>query len=220
MAYVHKLLRVKLRPLTQLLLLAGLAAAAFAGLGMSIVRDERDQDTLASQIELGEHVLASATAAQQGQAELEARLNAAQQELAAAEDALPSTLDGKEVLEMILARVGESGVRLMRIDTRPPVIETTEGEEGHEYTVLGFDLDVEGSFRQVIALLTTLEDGTTGTIAVGKFDLREVEGTHVLSLELLAYARAPTAEDSSAEDGTPTDEPAAATGETEGTAAQ
>jgi hypothetical protein len=133
---------------------------------------------------------------------------------------LPSTLDGKEVLEMILARVAESQVRLMRIDTRPPVIETTEGEEGHEYTVLGFDLDVEGSFRQVIALLVALEDGATGTIAVGEFDLKKVKGKYVLSLELLAYGRLPTAEDSSAEDGTSTGEPAAATGEAEGTATQ
>lgn len=214
------MLRVRLRPLTQLLLLAGLAAAAFAGLGMSIVRDEWDQNALASQIDLGEDVLRSAAAAQKDQEKLEARLIAAQQDLARTESAFPSTLDGKDVLEMILARVGESQVRLMRIDTRPPAIEAIGRDEAHQYTVFGFDIEVEGALGHVTALLAALEDEATSTIAVGKFDLRQVEGKHVLSLELLAYARGPAAEDSPPEDPTATGGAAEATGGTEGAAGQ
>jgi hypothetical protein len=188
---VERLKRVRLKPLAQLLLLAALAVVAYVALGTSIVREKWHQDALSAQIDLGEGVLLSVADARQDLEELRTRLTEAKQELAAAETAFPTKLDSKDILEMILGDVGESKVRLLRIDIREPI---TEVDEGSAYNVLGLDLDVEGNFGQLVAFLAALENSATSTTRIGSFTLEDKGGQNTLNLELLTYAQSPAAE--------------------------
>jgi hypothetical protein len=197
LSLIDALRKTTLKPLTQLLLLAGLVVVAYVALGLSIVREEWDQHALSSQVKLGEEVLIAAPDSQQDLEELEARLEAAGQELAAAETAFPSELDSRNILETILSYVGESQVRLIRIDIQPP---TTGGDEAGAYSVLSSNLEVEGDFGQLVAFVEALEEGASGATKIGTFALQDVDGQQVLALELLSYARSATAESDSPED--------------------
>jgi len=183
---IDALRRAKLKPLTLLLLLAGLAVVAYVALGVSVLRERRDQDALSSQIDLGEGVLVVAEDSQQDLEDLEARLRAAEQELALAQSAFPSEVDSDGVLRAILAHANESGARVLRVDTQPP---TTEADEANTYSVLGFNLEVEGDFGQLVAFLAALESGAIGASKTGAFSLEGEDGGYTLSLEVLTYAR-------------------------------
>jgi hypothetical protein len=203
LSLLDALRKVTLRPLAQLLLLASLVVIAYVALGVSIVRQEWDQHALSSQVELGEGVLVAAADSQQDFDDLQARLEAAKQELAAAETAFPSELDSRDILETILRYVGESQVRLMRIDIQPP---TTGGDEAGAYSVLASNLEVEGDFGELVAFVKALEERASGATKIGTFALQDVGGQQVLALELLSYARSPTAEPSSPKDESSTSE--------------
>ncbi|MCH8919197.1 MAG: hypothetical protein IIA23_00615 [Chloroflexi bacterium] len=183
---------MKLKPLTLLLLVAGLAVVAYAALGVSFFQQRSDQDALSSQIESAEAVLATARDVREDLAELPARLDTARQQLATAQTAFPSDLDSNTILQAILGYANESQVRVLEVHTQPPAVEA-EGSDGeanvNSYRVLGFDLEVEGTFEQLVAFLAAIEEGATSTSRIGVFSLQESEGRHVLSLEVLSYAR-------------------------------
>ncbi len=191
MSAVDRLKRVRLKPLTQLLLVVAVAVVAYVAMGVSIVREKWDQDALSAQIDLGQGVLLSVADARQDLEELQTRLTEAKQELAAAETAFPSKLDSKDILETILGDVGESKVRLLRIDIREPITEV-DGE--NTYDVLGLDLAVEGDFGQLVDFLAALENRATSTTRIGSFTLEDKGERKVLNLELLTYAQPPAAE--------------------------
>jgi hypothetical protein len=186
LSVLDALRRAKLEPLTLLLLLAGLVVVAYVALGVSALRERRDQDALSSQIDLGEGVLVVAEDSQQELEDLEARLRAAEQELALAQSAFPSEVDSDDVLRTILAHANESRARVLRVETQPP---TTGADEENAYSVLGFNLEVEGDFGQLVAFLAALESGAIGASKTGAFSLEGEEGRYTLNLEVLTYAR-------------------------------
>ena len=186
MSLIDALRRSKLKPLTLLLLLGGLAVVAYVALGVSVLREQWDQDALSAQIDLGEGVLVVAEDSQQDLEGLEARLRAAEQELALAQRAFPSEVDSDGVLRAILAHANESQTRVLRVDTQPL---TSEGDEATVYRGLGFNLEVEGDFGQLVAFLAALESGSIGASKTGAFSLEGEDGRYTLNLEVLTYAR-------------------------------
>lgn len=195
MSFLRSLRRAKLGPLTLLLLLGGLLAIAYAGMGVSILREQRDQQALASQIDGGEGALSAADQSRRELENLEARLSTAEQELAFAEAAYPSELDSSAVLETVLAHANESRVRVLKVDSQPP---TTVADETATYSVLSLKLDVEGNFIQLAAFLAALEGGLSAS-RTGDFTLEKEGERYTLNLEVLTYARSATDEDPASE---------------------
>lgn len=195
MSLTEALRSAKLQPLTLLLLLAGLVAVTYVALGASFLRQRSDRDALSSQIESAETTLAMADNVRQDLADLPARLDSARQQLAAAQTAFPSELDSNTVLGTILGYADESQVRVLEAHTQPSAAETAgpDGEvEASAYRVLGFNLEVEGTFEQLVAFLAAIEEGAASTSSLGAFSLQRSEGRQVLSLEVLTYARSAT----------------------------
>ncbi len=190
--------RTSFNPYTLLFLFAGAVVVAYVALGASLLRQHLDQNSLSSEIESAEAVLAGADDVRQDVGDLPARLAEAQRELTAAEIAFPRELDSNNIIQTILALADENQVRVLSLDAPPPVGEPTE--EVSVDTSLSFDLQVEGDFGHLVAFLEALEEGATSTTRIGTFALQEGDGQWVLDLELMAYARSPTAEAPSPED--------------------
>jgi hypothetical protein len=178
--------RVKLTPLALLLALSGVVLIAYVALGVSFVRQHWDKKALSSQVDLANGVLAAAESSGQELEDLQARLQAAEQELARAQSAFPSELDSSAVVETVLAHANASQVRVLRASTKPPAVET-EGQTA--YSVLSTTFDVEGGLGQLISFLESLESDATGTLGIKSLSLQESAGGYTLNLEVLAYAR-------------------------------
>ena len=192
MSLTDALRNVKLKPLTLLLLVAGLAVVAYASLGASVLRQRSEREALSTQIESAEAVLATAKDVRQNLADLPARLDTARQQLAAAQTSFPSELDSNTLLQTILGYANESQVRVLEVHTQPPAAEVGEIDEEAEvsaYRVLGFNLEVEGTFKQLVTFLSAIEEGAMSTSRTGAFSFQQSEGRQVLSLEVLSYAR-------------------------------
>ena len=189
---------VKLKPLTMLLLVAALAALAYAALGASVLRQRSERDALSSQIESAEAVVATAKDIRQNLADLPARLDTAREQLAAAQTAFPSELDSDALLRTLLGYANESKVRVLEVHTQLPTAETDE-LEASAYRALGFDLRAEGTFEQIVAFLAAIEEGAASASRTGAFSLQQSEGRYVLSLEVLSYGRSAPGEVAAAE---------------------
>lgn len=187
--------RLKLTPLTLLLSLFALVAIAYIALVVSFLQQRRDEDALSSQIDLASGVLAAAEGSRQELEDLQARLQAAEQELALARSAYPSEIDSSAVVETVLARANESRVRVLSASTEAPV-DQTDGES--QYRVLSATFDVEGGLGDLIAFLAALEKGAGGT-GIKSLSMEESAGGYTLSLELLAYASQAADKESGAE---------------------
>ncbi len=186
MAALEALRSAKLKPLTILLLLAGVVVVAYIALGVSVVRERRSQYALSSQIVQGEGVLVAVDESRQALKDLEARLGAAEEELAVAQGLFPEEVDGGDVLQTILADASESGARVLRVEAQPP---TTEADEEKVYTVFGFGLEVEGNAGQIVAFLAALENGSIGASKTGAFSLEGGGELYTMKLEVLTYAK-------------------------------
>ena len=191
--------RLKLTPLTLLLALSGVLLIAYVALGVSFVRQRWDKDALSSQVDLGEGVLVAAGNSRQGLEDLQARLQAAEQELALAQSAFPSELDSSAIVETVLAHANTSQSRVLSATTKPPGVQT-EGDTA--YGVLNATFDVEGGLGSLIAFLVGLESEDAGAFRTKSLSIQESAGGYILSLEVLAYAR--PAEDQASGSGTPT----------------
>ena len=192
MSSIDVLRNVKLKPLTLLLLLAGLVVVAYASLGASVLRQRSEREALSTQIESAEAVLATAKDVRQDLADLPARLDTAREQLVAAQTAFPSELDSNTLLQTILGYANESQVRVLEVQTQPPAAEVggiDEEAEVSAYRVLGFNLEVEGTFKQLVTFLAAIEEGAMSTSRTGAFSFQHSEGQQVLSLEVLSYAR-------------------------------
>ncbi len=189
--------RTRFNPYTLLFLLVGAVAVAYIVLGTSLLRQHLDQNTLSSEIESAEAVLATVDDVRQDPEDLSARLAAARQELAVAETAFPSELNSNDIMQTILALTDEKEARVLSIDARPLAGEPME--EMSADTSLSFDLEAEGDFGRLVAFLAALEEGAASTAVISSFALQEGDGQYILDLELVAYARSATAEASSPE---------------------
>jgi len=191
LSLIDALRRTKLKPLTLLLVLAGLLGIAYVGLGASLLRQQWDQDNLSSQVNLAEGVLAAAGGPQQALQDLEARLTAAKQELALAQSAYPSELDSSVVMEMVLAHASENQVRVLRAESQPP---TVQSDETSTHTVLSITFDAEGGLGQLIAFVAAVESEAKSASGIGALSIEESGQKYILNLEVLAYARSATDE--------------------------
>lgn len=195
MSTFEVLRKARLKPYMLLFLLAGLVAVAYVGLGVSFLRQRAEQASLSSRIEDGQAVLDVASSEESLQA-LERRLTTAEDELASAQKAFPSEIDTANVIEALLAYANDSQVRLLRVDTQT---QDAELDEAGAYKAIDLHLDIEGDFGQLVAFLAALEEGAVSTFKTGAFSLQEVDGRHVLNLQVLTYARSTDIEVSRAE---------------------
>jgi hypothetical protein len=201
--------RLKFTPLALLLALSGVVAIAYVALGVSFVRQHWDKNALSSQVDLGEGVLVAAGSSPQELEDLQARLQAAQQQLAFAQGAFPSELDSSAFVETVLVHANASQVRVLKASTKPPAFQT-EGEG--TYRVLTATFDIEGGLGQLISFLGGLQSEATATLRIKSLSLQESAGGYTLNLEVLAYARSAADQASGSETPSPSGPAASTTG--------
>ena len=181
----------KIRPHILLPLLAGAVAIAYITLGGLLLQERFDQDSLSSEIESGEAVLATADDLSADLEDMPARLAQVRDELDAAQIAFPSELESNNVIQTVLALADENKVHVLSIHAASPPATESE-EETTADASLSFNLKAEGYFGQLIVFLGALEEGETSTTRVDTFALQEASGQYTLDLVLVAFARPPT----------------------------
>lgn len=192
MSAIDALRSAKLQPLTLLLLLGGVVVVAYAILGVSLLRERWEKDSLSSEIAAAAATLGTAQDVQRDLADLQARLDEASLRLTAAQAAFPTELDSNVILQSVLRHANENQVGVLQANTQPPAIGSTEPDEEvalSGYSSLGFDFEVVGTFEQLVAFLAAIEDEAGSTSTIGDYSLQEAPGGQVLRLEVLSYTR-------------------------------
>jgi hypothetical protein len=94
--------------------------------------------------------------------DLDVRLDAAQETLAAAETALPAAINRNDVIDYIIDLANDCGVEAV-----PLIIEGWAPESpGSPYTVLKLDVTLTGSLAGVTAMIAGLQDSIYGSLTV------------------------------------------------------
>lgn len=204
MASLAEALRnTRLNPTTLLIALGAAVVLANAAVGASYLDQRSERDALSLQLGSAQGVLTSAGDIERDLRELPARLDEAKQELATVEAAFPSELDSNAILAAILGYANDSGLRVLEAHVKPPAAQPAGSDGDIEaasgYRALGLDVKVEGTFEQLVTFLAAVEDGAASTSRPGAFSLQQSEGRHVLTLEILTYARSTASETSAQE---------------------
>ncbi|MBI2836564.1 MAG: hypothetical protein HYX85_02595 [Chloroflexi bacterium] len=171
----------KIKPLTWFILVVLIAAAGYVFLGMTYIRQQREQKDLAFQVEQ----LRPAAGASDNQDDLRRRLTVAQEQLAKEQASFPSRLRNTEVVDWIQQTAQQSQVTAFVLQAKPLSSEKV-GER--IYNVLRVEVTAEGSFPQLKAFVQQLEEGTFKTLVLDRADTALDAGKGSISLSLSVYA--------------------------------
>jgi len=162
--------------------------------GMDYLRQRQEREALAFQIATVTQALAQMSDPPQN---LEQRLEAAQESLAAEQSMFPSRLNSTEVISTILELANSLGVNAIPLVTQPW---STEVVGENNYDVLRLTVDAEGSFSQLVNFVSRLENGEYQTLVVEDLTVDRVatasegdgsEGivSYIASFDLAIYAQ-------------------------------
>lgn len=135
--------------------------------------------------------------------DLEEQLAAAQESLAAEQNVFPGEVNSTQVINTILGLADDCEVTAIPLVAQPW---STESMGEYSCRVLRLDVDIEGSFSQLLGFIGELENGEFETLVIEDLSVARVseqpegepssEGIIPVnaSLELALYAQAPAAE--------------------------
>jgi Tfp pilus assembly protein PilO len=187
--------KVELKPSTLLIGLGGIVLVAYVVIGFSYLRGRQEQTSLREQIEAGGGTLSGVVGSQQTLNDMRERLAQAQEELTSLKNALPQELDSTALVEGLLASAAQSNVSIRQMNALAPKTVNAAGEEeGSAYTVLSYNLAVDGALPDLIAFLSRIEGDITQTVAVGDLGLAAVEGGQEMKVGVSFYAKQAGAE--------------------------
>lgn len=157
--------------------------------GMDYLNQRQEHETLAFQIATVTQALAQVSDPPQN---LEQRLEAAQESLAAEQSMFPSRLNSTEVINTILELANSLGVNAIPLVTQSW---STEVVGENSYDVLRLTVAAEGSFSQMVNFVSKLENGEYQTLVVEDLTVDRVttgsEGIilFIASFDLAIYAQ-------------------------------
>ena len=157
--------------------------------GMDYINQRQEREALAFQIATVTQALAQMSDPPQN---LEQRLEAAQESLAAEQSMFPSRLNSTEVINTILELANSLGVNAIPLVTQSW---STEVVGENNYDVLRLTVAAEGSFSQMVNFVSRLENGEYQTLVVEDLTVDRVtagsEGiiSFIASFDLAIYAR-------------------------------
>ncbi len=188
---------------TRKLLIAILAVALLAVyyiLGTDYLKQRREHEALASQINVATETLAQIPPRP---ADLGTRLSDARTGLETVNNTLPDNLNSTRIINTILRLADDVGVRAIPLVTQPW---TTESVNGEDYSVFRLHVAVTGTFTQLSTFLSRLENGELETLvmeyltvdsATGPFRGEGVYASILqvnAGLEIAVYSRPPATE--------------------------
>jgi Tfp pilus assembly protein PilO len=182
--------KVELKPSTLLIGLGGIVLVAYVVIGFSYLKGRQEQPSLREQIEAGGGTLSGVVGSQQTLNDMRERLAQAQEELTSLKNALPQELDSTALVEGLLASAAQSNVSIRQMNALAPKTVNAAGEEeGSAYTVLSYNLAVDGALPDLLAFLSRIEGDITQTAAVGDLGLAAVEGGQEMKVGVSFYAK-------------------------------
>ncbi len=187
--------KVELKPSTMLIGLGGIILVAYVVIGFSYLKGRQEQTNLREQIEAGGGTLSSLGGSQQTLKDVQERLAQTQEELTSLEGALPQELDSAALVEGLFVSAAQSNVWIRQMNALPPKTVKAPGqEEGSGYTVVSYNLAVDGVLPDLLAFLSSIEGDITQTAAVGDLGLGLVEGEEEMKMGVSFYAKPAGAE--------------------------
>ena len=187
--------KVELKPSNMLIGLGGIVLVAYVVIGFSYVKGRQEQSSLRGQAEAGGSTLSSVGGSQQTLKDVQERLAQAQEELTSLKNALPQELDSAALVEGLLASAAQSNVWIRQMNALPPKTVKAPGEEeGSGYTVVSYNLAVDGALPDLLAFLSRIEGDITQTAAAGDLGLAAVEGGQEMKVVVSFYAKPAGAE--------------------------
>jgi hypothetical protein len=182
--------KVDLKPSNMLIGLGGIVLVAYMVIGFSYLKGGQEQSSLRGQIEAGGSTLSSVSGSQQTLKDVQERLAQTQGELTSLKNALPQELDSAALVEGLLASAAQSNVWIRQLNALPPKTVKAPGEEeGSGYTVISYNLAVDGALPDLLAFLSRTEGDITQTVAVGDLGLAAVEGAQEMKVSVSFYAK-------------------------------
>jgi Tfp pilus assembly protein PilO len=204
MPSIDSIEKIDLKPSTMLIGLGGIILVAYVVIGFSYLKGRQEQTSLREQIEAGGGTLSSVSGSQQTLKDVQERLAQAQGELTSLENALPQELNSASLVEGLLAYAAQSNVWIRQMNALPPKTVKAPGqEEGSGYTVMGYNLAVDGALPDLLAFVSRIEGDITQTVAVGDLGLALVEEGQEMKLVVSFYAKPDGAEATASAAGAP-----------------
>ena len=161
---------MKGRLIITLLIVAIIALlAVYYLLGTDYLKQQRDNEALASQIIVEQDILAQIP---QPSTDLEMQLSEVEAELSAARNVFPESLNSTRIIDAILRIADYAGVKAIPLITQPW---TTEAIEGKSYSILRLHITVTGTFEEVTDFLSRLENGEMSTLVMDYVTIDRVE---------------------------------------------
>ena len=140
----------------------------YAYLGMGYMKERKEHEGLTSQIAEITEVLREIPKPPQ---DLEQRLAAAQESLAAEQSVFPGEMNSTEVIDAILKIADNSELKAVPLASQPWSIENV-GEHG--YYVFRLNIAVEGDLSQLVSFVYKLEEGEFETLIVKYLSVTKV----------------------------------------------
>jgi len=173
-------LRIKLSTLA--LIVGAAALVASAVLGVMYFQQQREQESLASQLAVGRESLTEYDSA----ASLEERLAAVEARLIAEQAYFPDKLSSEATLTSILQIAQESQVTVVEISTQP---ERDQERGNHTYSALSVYLQVTGGLPELQDFVNKLEKGELKAVSIDEIGITGMEESPVVSLDFSVWAR-------------------------------
>jgi hypothetical protein len=134
--------------------------AAYYVLGTSYLKQHRENQDLARRIDEVAHLLAQVPPAP---ADLEQRLDEAQDSYAATLDSFPALLNTTQIVDDVLRLAEELGVKAVPLITQPQAVENTGG---NDYALFRVNFTVTGDLTGVVEFINRLETSAPSTLVV------------------------------------------------------
>lgn len=183
-----------------IILLVAVLLVVYYLLGTDYLKQRNEHEALASQITDTTQTLAQMP---EPPGDLEMQLAAANASLETVKNSFPGNMNSTGIVYTILKLADDCEVKAIPLITQPWV---TQEVGDHAYTVFRLNVDVTGTFTQLVSFLSQLENGELQTLIVEDLSVTRVtrqsgekgtpEGTVPInaSLDLAVYTQPPTTE--------------------------
>jgi hypothetical protein len=155
-----------------LILVAALLVVYYL-IGSDYLKQRRHNVSLAAQISAGTQALAVIPSPP---TDLVQQLAAAMDNLQVAESSFTANTNDTHIVNTVLRLAEEIGVKAIPLGTAPWV---TEKVADRDYSVFRVDLEVTGTFNQLLSYLDRLESGEPKTLVVEYLAVEKVEDTSI-----------------------------------------
>jgi len=173
---------MRIRLSTLALVVSAAALLANALLGVTYFQQQRERESLASELSAARESLSEYG----GAASLEERLAAAEARLKAEQALFPKKMSSAATLNDVLQLAQESQVKIVDMKTQPG---RDEKRGDHTYSALSVHLQVAGGLPELQTFLSKLEKGALKAVAIDEISITGMKESPAASLGFSVWSR-------------------------------